>query len=423
MRIARVLFVPGVSGFFFDDQRAIKRGAPHDGAVYAGAPATEGFRRVREAGRSLSVVLVLDDGQTAVGDCAAVQYSGAGGRDPLFVPERYLPALEAHVRPLLEGAEIEPFLDMAARVEAIEPEEGRRLHTAVRYGVSQALLEARALARRVTKCEVIREEYDLRAAPARVPIFGQSGDDRYGNADKMILKQVDVLPHALINNVEEKLGRRGEKLEEYVRWLVRRIRALRLDPSYRPALHIDVYGTIGIAFGMDHGAIADYLAVLGEAAEEFPLYIEGPVDAEAKGRQIEALAEVRARLRRAGAPVKIVADEWCNTPEDVREFVDAGACDMAQIKTPVLGGVQNTVESVLYCTRRGVEAYQGGTCNETDVSARACVHLAVAAQADRMLAKPGMGFDEGYSIVRNEMERVLALLALRRGPAATNGKG
>mgnify|MGYP001131823692 CR=1 FL=1 len=106
MRIARVLFVPGVSGFFFDDQRAIKRGAVQDGAVYAGAPATEGFRRVREAGRSLSVVLVLDDGQTAVGDCAAVQYSGAGGRDPLFIPERYLPALDAHVRPLLEGADL-----------------------------------------------------------------------------------------------------------------------------------------------------------------------------------------------------------------------------------------------------------------------------------------------------------------------------
>ena len=256
-----------------------------------------------------------------------------------------------------------------------------------------------------------------------MPIFGQSGDDRYGNIDKMILKKVDVLPHALINNVEEKLGRRGEKLLEYVRWLVARIRAVRPDPAYRPVLHIDVYGTIGSAFDLDYDRIVAYLAQLGEAAEEFALYIEGPVDVDEKYRQIDALAEIRARLARTGSRVKIVADEWCNTLEDVHEFADAGACDMAQIKTPDLGGVQNIVESVLYCKRRGIEAYQGGTCNETDVSARTCVHLAVAAQADRMLAKPGMGFDEGYSIVRNEQERVLALLAAGRACAATPREG
>jgi methylaspartate ammonia-lyase len=62
-----------------------------------------------------------------------------------------------------------------------------------------------------------------------------------------------------------------------------------------------------------------------------------------------------------------------------------------------------------------MEAYQGGTCNETDVSARTCVHVAVAARAERMLAKPGMGFDEGFSIVNNEMERILAVLAAKRG--------
>jgi len=60
-----------------------------------------------------------------------------------------------------------------------------------------------------------------------------------------------------------------------------------------------------------------------------------------------------------------------------------------------------------------MEAYQGGTCNETDVSARACVHLAMAARPERMLAKPGMGFDEGFMIVNNEMERIIAVLKAR----------
>ena len=88
---------------------------------------------------------------------------------------------------------------------------------------------------------------------------------------------------------------------------------------------------------------------------------------------------------------------------------------MVQIKTPDLGGIQDIVESVLYCQAHGMEAYQGGTCNETDVSAQCCVHLAMATRPARMLAKPGMGFDEGFTIVQNEMQRIRAVLAQPSG--------
>ena len=65
-----------------------------------------------------------------------------------------------------------------------------------------------------------------------------------------------------------------------------------------------------------------------------------------------------------------------------------------------------------------MEAYQGGTCNETERSAQLCVHVALATGPHRMLAKPGMGFDEGFMVVRNEMQRALALLRTRKGGAA-----
>ncbi|MGM0601486.1 MAG: methylaspartate ammonia-lyase, partial [Candidatus Rifleibacteriota bacterium] len=213
----------------------------------------------------------------------------------------------------------------------------------------------------------------------------------------------------------EKLGRQGEKLSAYIDWLAQRIEKLRLDSDYKPALHIDVYGNIGPIFDYNLEKMADYLASLEKHAGEFPLYIEGPVDMEEKPRQIESLAAITGRLKSMGSRVKIVADEWCNTYTDIRDFCDASACDMVQIKTPDLGGIQNIVESILYCKKTGMEAYQGGTCNETDVSARICVHLAVAARADRMLAKPGMGFDEGYTIVNNEQQRILAILKHRNG--------
>jgi methylaspartate ammonia-lyase len=419
MTIARAIFAPGTSAFFFDDQRAIKAGAAHDGFDYAGSPVTPGFRRIRIAGECVSVLLQLSDGQVAVGDCTAVQYSGAGGRDPLFLAGSYVPFLERHVRPMLEGAEVGDFRSMARRVTDLRVE-GRPLHTALRYGITQALLDARAKAQKKMRCEVVCDEWKLPLIPARVPIFGQSGDARYEHADKMILKRVDALPHGLINSLEEKLGRDGGKLREYVGWLARRIRTLVPDPSYLPALHIDVYGTVGLAFANDPGRVAAYAASLGREAEPFPFYLEGPVDMEEKPRQIAALRRIREELERLDSPVKIVADEWCNTLEDVVEFTDARACDMVQIKTPDLGGVQDIVDSVLYCRAHGMEAYQGGTCNETEVSAQCCVHLAMATHPERMLAKPGMGFDEGFTITRNEMERIRALI-LARGAGAKGG--
>jgi len=402
MRIVDVCFARGTTGFFFDDQAAIKAGAVHDGFVYVGQARTSGFQKIRQAGECVSVLLVLEDGQVAVGDCAAVQYSGAGGRDPLFLAETYIPFLEREIAPRLKGRTFESFREAAVEFDSLEIE-GRRLHTAIRYGLSQAFLDGVARSSRRLMAEVVAEEYGLPLVAERVPIFAQSGDDRYNNVDKMILKGADVLPHALINAVDGKLGRHGQDLLEYVGWLTRRIQALRPDPGYQPYLHIDVYGTIGLVFDHDPERIAGYLAALEEAARPFRLYLEGPVDMGERGRQMEVLGQIRRAVEARGSQVRIVADEWCNTHEDVVAFTDCACCHMVQIKTPDLGSLHNTAESVLYCRQHGMEAYQGGTCNETDVSARACVHVALAARAERMLAKPGMGFDEGYMVVNNEM--------------------
>jgi Methylaspartate ammonia-lyase C-terminus len=51
--------------------------------------------------------------------------------------------------------------------------------------------------------------------------------------------------------------------------------------------------------------------------------------------------------------------------------VAARAADIIHVKTPDLGGVNNTIEAMLLVTRNGFAAYCGGTCNETDRSAQA----------------------------------------------------
>jgi methylaspartate ammonia-lyase len=410
MKIIKAVCSPGRTGFFFDDQRAIKKGAHADGASYTGMPVTPAFRAVRQAGESVSVMFVMEDGSIAHGDCAAVQYSGAGGRDPLFLAGDFIPVIEKHIFPRFTGRDITRFRPLAEELEQITVE-GKRLHTAIRYGVSQALLDAAAKANHRMMCRVAADEWGLAVKPEPVPIFAQSGDNRYDNVDKMIMKGADILPHGLINNVKQKLGEKGELLLEYVGWLRDRIKALRLDSAYTPVLHLDVYGTIGLVFGNDnYKAMADYLETLVKQAEPFKLRIEGPMDVEDREKQMSALQALTREVDDRKIPVAIVADEWCNTYEDVRYFADNHAGHMAQIKTPDLGGVSNIIESVLYCKKKGMGAYQGGTCNETDRSSQVCVHLAMATRPDQILAKPGMGVDEGYMIVRNEMERVIALV-------------
>lgn len=409
MKIVDLVCARGRTGFYFDDQRAIKQGAKADGSTYTGTPVTPGFTSVRQAGEAISVMLILEDGQIAHGDCAAVQYSGAGGRDPLFLADEFIPVIEKHIKPLLVGREADSFRQLTREMEAVCVE-GKRLHTAIRYGVSQAILDAVAKAKHKLMCEVVADEYGLTVSDHMIPIFTQSGDSRYDNADKMIMKGAEVLPHALINNVKTKLGEHGELLQEYVAWLRDRILKLRTSESYMPVLHIDVYGTIGAIFGHDnYKAMADYIATLEEIAKPFHLRIEGPMDAEEREQQMVDLRELRREMDGRGIQVELVADEWCNTLEDVIYFADNRAGHMAQIKTPDLGGINNTIEAVLYCKAHGMGAYQGGTCNETNRSAECCVHCAMAAQPVQILAKPGMGVDEGYMIVYNEMQRILAL--------------
>lgn len=413
MKIIDVISSCGRTGFFFDDQKAIKKGAQSDGNFYLGNPVTEGFTRVRQAGESLTIMLVLEDGQVAFGDCCAVQYSGCGGRDPLFIASDFQKIVQDRIRPLLLNREMTSFKELAYEFDHLELD-GKRIHTALRYGITQAILDAVAKSQHTQMANIIANEYHTNVSEQLIPIFSQSGDNRYDNVDKMILKESAVLPHGLINHVETKLGYQGEKLLEYVKWLRKRIDDYRNHEDYKPVLHIDVYGTLGIIFKEDYDAMVDYLKTLREASGPYHLRIEGPVDFDDREKTMMGLQIITRMLDERGIECEIVADEWCNTLEDIKEFADKKAGHMVQIKTPDLGGIQNIVEAVLYCKEKGIGAYQGGTCNETDISAKACVHCAMATQPVQILAKPGMGVDEGYMLVYNEMKRIIALETIRK---------
>ena len=147
MRITQVLSVPARTGFFTDDQAAIRIGVQADGFTYAGAPVTPGFTAVRQAGEAVSRDVRARRRVRRQGDCAAVQYSGVGGRDVLFRAQAGQRMIAEQSRPALTGRELTTFRDMAPSLDALP------VHTAVRYGITQALLAAVAHRRQVTMAE------------------------------------------------------------------------------------------------------------------------------------------------------------------------------------------------------------------------------------------------------------------------------
>ncbi|WP_455885693.1 methylaspartate ammonia-lyase [Pseudomonas spelaei] len=410
--IAKVIASPGIGGFFFDDQTAIKAGAIRDGATYKGTAVTPGFKSVREPSESVSVLLVLSDGYIAQGDCASVQYTGVGGREPRFHARELATQIEQELGPRLVGMQVNVFRKAALEAEALIDElfESKR---ATAYGVSQALLNAAAhAAGHHLMAQVIKDEWNIAAPLAAVPIYGQSGDDRYTNVDKMIMKSVEVLPHGLINT-PELVGADGIAIEEYIGWLRARISQLRVCDTYQPIIHLDVYGLIGVEAKGSLEHTANIIQRLERAAGPHELRLEHPIDAGSRDAQIETMAALRHILKTRGSRVSIIADEWANTVEDVHLFAVAGATDMVQIKTPDLGSIHNAIDAIIDCQKYGIGPVLGGTCAETDQSARVTAHIGIATAVSQMLAKPGMGFDEGYNIVFNEMNRALRIAEAR----------
>ena len=408
MEIVDIILSKGLTGYYLDDKHAIQKGATLEGNFYFGETVTAGFKTIRQPGESVSFMMVLDDGQISCGDCATGQYSGIGGRDEPFFADELIKFIEKNIKPKLIGMKIENFRSASKEIENMRID-GERLHSGMRYGITQSILDAVAKKNKLTMAEIICREYDTTPSNTIPPIFIQTGDDRYIGTDKGIMKGAEVLPHALIKNVEDEVGVQGEKLLEYVKWIRERIIKIGAK-DYQPRIHLDLYGTIGKIFNKDIEKVVNYLAKLENAIKPYPLQLEMPIDMGSKDETVIAFTKIKEAFRARGINIKLVVDEWANTLEEIKEWADNGAADIVQIKTIDVGGIDRIIEAVLYCNEKGVGSYLGGTCNETDVSARVCANVAVATRPLQMLAKPGMGVDEPLMIVKNEMSRVLSII-------------
>lgn len=400
--VRRVDCAPGIGAYYADDLAAIRAGATADGLFYTGEPVTPGHPVIRRPARALLLRVETTDGAAAWGDAVTPQYSGFGGRDLPIDPEALAPQVEAAAAALAAAGPLD-FTGACAVVEGVEYA-GRPLHTGVRYGLSQALLDLAARAAGVSPLRILTALTGL-TEPTQRPVYAQSGDDRYRNVDAMIMHRVEVLPHGLINGPTA-FGDQGEAFLEYVRWVVARIAAFG-PADYAPILHFDVYGMPGRVFDGDIDLLVGFCAALDAAAGPRRVHLEAPIYGDDEDETIALLAQLRRALRDAEVDVALVADEYCNGLGDVRRFVEAGAVDLIQIKMPDLGAITNALEAAAICRQGGLGVFIGGSCAETDLGGEVSALVGLAVDADQILAKPGMGVDEGIAIVRNTMARAL----------------
>jgi methylaspartate ammonia-lyase len=300
---------------------------------------------------------------------------------------------------LFKGKSFAGFKDASTALDQLDlPTE---LQLPVKFGASQAVLQAAALARRVTMSEVLCSEFGLERPKHGMGFAGSCGGAWEANVDKAIVRGLAMFPQSAIQTAAE-----CERLPGYVSWIVGRIRKWGA-PGYEPDLHFDFHSSLGRLYDNDEKKVIDYLSTICEKAGPYTVYFEDPMMSTGSAQAIDRMRSLREKLETQVENARLIADEWANGPGQVAKFAAARAAHAIQIKMPDNGSLLATIDAIQACQKHGVLAYLGGTCNETDISSRASVHVGLAFGAWRMLTKPGLGFDEGLMIMTNEVSRTL----------------
>lgn len=400
IEIKRLALVEGIGGFWVNDQPAIQLGAPADGFFFKGPALSPGFSAIREPSVAYCIMLELADGQYAYGDCVTVLNLGYGGR-PAPVLAQDLHKTQEVLRALFEGRRFDGFRAAAALLDS-EPHQDMLLRP-IAFGMSQALLSAAALSARTTMARVLMREYGVQhySLPG---LAGSCGGNWKDNVDKAIARRISMFPQYAIQTREQ-----CERLPEYVSWINARIDEIG-GQGYAPDLHFDFHSSLGRMLDNNVDAICNYLSDVMSRAGGRQVYFEDPLYADTAPEAMERMAQLYEELEQRGMTCRLVADEWVNAPGEAKRFAQARAAHVFQIKTPDNGSLTNTIDSIRTCHEHGILPYLGGSCNETDISVRASVHVGMAMNVWRMFTRPGLGFDEGLMVTTNEMRRTAARL-------------
>lgn len=214
---------------------------------------------------------------------------------------------------------------------------------------------------------------------------------------------IGLLPRTLLRLYLEKIRRLGKRViklkvgspQDRERLVV--VRAM-LGPD--PALVLDANAAWSASEAIERiGALESF----GLAAVEQPV-----------GREdIEGMAKVR---RAVGTP--IMADESIATLADAHRLLDAGACDLWNLRVGKCGGLLATLELARLALTRGVGCQLGVLVGETGILGAAGRLLAACRNELRHLEFDSSGMKQG-----DILHEPIAPVVGNRAPATTGGAG
>jgi methylaspartate ammonia-lyase len=237
--------------------------------------------------------------------------------------------------------------DSSPQYEQVKGE--RPLSPALRYCVSQLLLEAAAAARGQTMTELIAAKYQLSIHQAPIPLHLaiQAGSP---TPDMSILAPpIQSIGYTITgSNPQAQLGSGGEKLQRFIRQLTKLLSQV-TQPDYRPAIHLDLAGGLGELFDYNDGRILGAIYGLEQAAAPYPLRISDPIYFADVDQQIKKMRQLKDYLRMRRLNTQLAANLSIHTVTDVERFVERGAVHLLEISLPRLGTVRQSMQAVQIC--------------------------------------------------------------------------
>ena len=372
------------------------------------------MKYIRQPARVLSIGLQLDSGETAWGDCLSVSFAGKSGRDQAIQASSAREAIQENSLLLALQKFKGNLLCEADAGLAIEFPDWK---PAIRFGVSQAMVNAVAVSNHCLATDVLQQALGSVAAIAAPALQGSCGSNWHDAVERMIVAGVKYLPQGQFENLAEELGADGSRLFSYISWLKERI--AKLSPvsltgtNFPRVITLDFHGALGQIFNGNVNAIVDYIERLAKSCQPFDLHVESPVVEETFHAQVNKLSKLTEAIRSRGISVKIIADEWANSLDEIKILATQTVLDGIHIKMPDTGSILDSGRAVEVCKANGIFVLLGGSCTETASSAQLAAHLAMATGPNALLVKPGISFDEGFSLITNELAKIQSLRATR----------
>lgn len=395
--------------------------------------------------QSISVGLIIDDARPVWGECVVDSRHQEAGVYSSYDADLAITALRQRVVPLLEGRSLDDFQALMASVDAFretavitrqpsEEQSGvisrrgfltgklqsdlsreqitvtRPFHPAIRYGVSQALLSALAWVRGQTLTEVIAAEYNLPLSLSPPSLHLDIGADELTPDASILSNPIQSLGYSLSgHNPRKQFGPNGERLQRFVRQLTNLLDSV-TEPSYCPALHLDVSGGLGQLFDNDAGRILGVLYGLEQVAKPYQLRVTDPVLLADPQMQRALMRQLMDYTRMRRLNLELAASKSINTLADVEAYVEAGAAHMLELSFSRLGSVHQVIQAIRTCHHRKVAVLLRDNFATAVATPPLACHVALAAQPALIAATWKSRERQDLTVLYDEMARTLAWL-------------